>query len=65
MSVDFWFYSDDFYRNPEGKKREFCRSSMIFFFLSKFKRRYFAKRDDLFAFIQYPILRDILPSDHN
>ena len=31
MSVDFWFYSDDFYRNPEGKKREFCRSSMIFF----------------------------------
>ena len=60
VNVDFWFCSDDFYKHPEGKKRNFCR-----FFLSKFKRRYFAKRDDLFAFIQYPILRDILPSDHN
>ena len=30
MNVNFWFYSDDFYKNPEGLKREFCRSSMIF-----------------------------------
>ena len=65
VNVDFWFYSDDFYKNPEGKKTWFLSFSYDFLFLSKFESGYFAKRDDLFAFIEYPILRDILPSDHN
>ena len=65
VNVGFWFYSDDFYKNPEGKKTWFLSFSYDFLFLSKFESGYFAKRDDLFAFIECPILRDILPSDHN
>ena len=26
--VDFWFCKYDFYKKPDGKKRDFCRFSM-------------------------------------
>ena len=55
VNVGFWFYSDDFYKNPEGKKTWFLSFFYDFLFLCEFKRWYFAKRDDLFAFIEYPI----------
>ena len=28
VNVDFWFCNVDFCKNPEGKKRDFCRFSM-------------------------------------
>ena len=29
VNVDFWFCSDDFYKHPEGKKRNFCRCFLV------------------------------------
>ena len=28
VKVDLWFCNDDFCKNPEGKKRDFCRFTM-------------------------------------
>ena len=30
VNVDYWFCSDDFYKHPQGKKRNFCRFSVTF-----------------------------------
>ena len=69
VNIDFWFWNDDFCKKPEGKKYCFCRFSimlkLVILFLSKFKRWYFEKSTDFFAFIGYPNLKDFLLNTQN
>ena len=69
MNVDFWFCNVDFCKNPEGKKRDFCRLSMTLkgahFCSCPNSKGDMSKALTFFVFILYPHLKDIILNVHN